>query len=204
MYQVPPEKHSGKKIVLSIVALLVVLSVIPAIVFSVFSHAQSAHAQSAVHSLRFKQYGKMRVALAQQGTTPPPTDTQCRTSAGFPCYSPQEIRNAYNVTPLINAGYNGKGQTIVIVDSFGSPTIASDLHTFDAGYGLPDPPSFKVLSPLGTVPFDPTNSDQVGWAFETTLDVDGHMPWPLVQASFCLPVQSLRLKACKACHSFCN
>jgi subtilase family serine protease len=29
-----------------------------------------------------------------------------------------------------------------------------------------------VLAPLGTVPFDPTNSDQVGWAFETTLDVE--------------------------------
>jgi subtilase family serine protease len=26
--------------------------------------------------------------------------------------------------------------------------------------------------PLGTVPFDPTNSDQVGWAAETTLDVE--------------------------------
>jgi subtilase family serine protease len=28
-----------------------------------------------------------------------------------------------------------------------------------------------VLSPLGTVPFDPTDSGQVGWAFETSLDV---------------------------------
>ena len=172
MYQVPPEKHSGKKIVLSIVALLVVLSVIPAIVFTAFGHAESAYAQSVVRPLAFKSYGKLRVALAQQGATPPPTDTQCRTASGFPCYSPQEIRNAYNVTPLINAGYNGKGQTIVLVDSFGSPTIASDLQTFDKGYGLPNPPSFKVLSPLGTVPFDPNNSDQVGWAFETTLDVE--------------------------------
>ena len=57
-------------------------------------------------------------------------------------------------------------------NSFGSPTIAQDLQTFDADYGLPDPPSFTVLAPLGTVPFDPTNSDQVGWAFETTLDVE--------------------------------
>jgi subtilase family serine protease len=29
-----------------------------------------------------------------------------------------------------------------------------------------------VLAPLGTVPFDSTNSDMVGWAFETTLDVE--------------------------------
>ncbi len=172
MYQVPPEKRSGKKIVLSIVALLVVLSVIPAIVFTAFSHAESAHAKSAVHHLPFAQHGRVFAALAQQGAAPPPTDTQCRAAFGSPCYSPQEIRNAYNVTPLLNAGYTGAGQTIVIIDSYGSPTIASDLHTFDTGYGLPDPPSFKVLSPLGTVPFDPNNSTQVGWAFETTLDVE--------------------------------
>lgn len=103
----------------------------------------------------------------------PPTDAQCRaTGSHRPCYSPQEIRNAYNLTPVINAGYVGTGQTIVIIDSFGSPTIASDLATFDAGYGLPDPPSLTVLSPLGTVPFDPNGPDMTGWSFESTLDVE--------------------------------
>jgi len=102
----------------------------------------------------------------------PPTDADCRVSLGIPCYSPQEIQNAYSVKPLLEAGYTGAGQTIIIIDSFGSPAIANDLSTFDAGYGLPDPPSFTVLAPLGTVPFDPRNSDQVGWAFETTLDVE--------------------------------
>jgi subtilase family serine protease len=29
-----------------------------------------------------------------------------------------------------------------------------------------------VQAPLGTVPFDPTNSDMVNWGFETTLDVE--------------------------------
>ena len=101
-----------------------------------------------------------------------PPDTFCRINIGSPCYSPQEIRNAYGLTPILNAGYTGSGQTIIIIDSFGSPTIAQDLQAFDQGYGLPDPPSFTVLAPLGTVPFDPTNSDQVGWAFETTLDVE--------------------------------
>jgi subtilase family serine protease len=60
----------------------------------------------------------------------------------------------------------------VIIDSYGSPTIASDLHTFDAAYGLPDPPSFQVIAPLGTVPFDSTDPVQLGWAGETTLDVE--------------------------------
>jgi subtilase family serine protease len=43
---------------------------------------------------------------------------------------------------------------------------------FDTAYNLPDPPSFQVLSPLGTVAFDPTDNDQVAWAFETSLDVE--------------------------------
>ncbi|HEY6405896.1 MAG TPA: hypothetical protein VIY29_00355, partial [Ktedonobacteraceae bacterium] len=76
------------------------------------------------------------------------------------------------MTPLLNAGYTGKGQSIVIIDSFGSPTIRNDLKVFDAGYGIPDPPSFTILAPLGKIKFDPTNSDMVGWAFETSLDVE--------------------------------
>ena len=44
------------------------------------------------------------------------------------CYSPKDMQNAYGVTSLLNAGYTGKGQTIVIIDAFGSPTIAEDLH----------------------------------------------------------------------------
>src|SRR5947209_5142361 len=82
------------------------------------------------------------------------------------------MRNAYDITPVLNAGFNGKGQTIVIIDSFGSPTIVNDLHVFDAGYGLPDPPSFKILTPLGTIKFNPSNPDMVNWAFETSLDVE--------------------------------
>jgi subtilase family serine protease len=111
------------------------------------------------------------VKLASTALQAPP-DAFCRANFGVPCYSPQQIQNAYGLTPILQAGYTGAGQTILIIDSFGSPTIAQDLHAFDAAYGLPDPPSFTVRAPLGTVPFDPTNSTQVGWAAETTLDVE--------------------------------
>jgi subtilase family serine protease len=105
-------------------------------------------------------------------TLSPPTDQQCRTSYGVPCYSPQEMRTAYGLNPVLHAGYDGTGQTIIIVDSFGSPTVVQDLHAFDQGYGLPDPPSLQVLAPIGAIPpFDQNNSDMVGWAFETSLDV---------------------------------
>src|ERR1700720_2800051 len=70
-------------------------------------------------------------------STTPPTDAQCRSQYHHPCYSPQEIRTAYDLNPILNAGYNGTGQTIIIIDSYGSPTIQNDLKTFDAGYGLP-------------------------------------------------------------------
>src|SRR5271165_6307507 len=40
-------------------------------------------------------------------------------------------------------------------------------------YGLPAPPSFQVIQPAGKVPaYDPGNSGMVGWAGETTLDVE--------------------------------
>jgi len=115
-----------------------------------------------------------RVGVMRPGSNtpaPPPTDAYCRANFGFPCYSPQEIQAAYGVAPVLSKGFQGTGQTIVIVVSYGSPTIAADLKVFDAGYGLPDPPSFTVLAPFGTVPFNPNNQAQVNWAAETTLDV---------------------------------
>ena len=111
--------------------------------------------------------------IVSQDTHAAPTDTRCRKVYGVPCYSPQEMRTAYGMNGLIDSGNVGAGQTIVIIDSYGSPTIAADLKVFDAGYGLPDPPSFKILSPLGTVPWNPKKyPDQPGWAAETTLDVE--------------------------------
>jgi subtilase family serine protease len=102
----------------------------------------------------------------------PPTNAFCETNFGFECLGPPDVRTAYGLNSLLDSGFTGVGETIVLIDSYGSPTIAADLHKFDSDYGIPDPPSFKVLSPLGTVPFDPTQPDQIGWAFETTLDVE--------------------------------
>jgi subtilase family serine protease len=87
--------------------------------------------------------------------------------------SPAQIRTAYDVGPLAAKGIDGSGQTIVIVDSFGSPTIAADLAHFDSYFGLPAPPSFQVLQPVGAVPaYSSRNTNRVGWAEESTLDVE--------------------------------
>jgi subtilase family serine protease len=109
--------------------------------------------------------------MVRSGAGSAPTDAECRALGFGPCYSPQEIRTAYGLNKLLDAGMVGSGQTIVLIESYGSPTALADLQTFDQDYGLPDPPSLKVLAPLGAVPFDPTDSTQVGWAFETTLDI---------------------------------
>lgn len=105
----------------------------------------------------------------------PPTTSFCLANFGFHCYQPAQFVRAYDLAPLHNAGIDGRGETILIVDSFGSPTIVNDLHHFDATFGLPDPPSFQIRQDAGPVPAYSTtafNGDMVSWAAETTLDVE--------------------------------
>jgi subtilase family serine protease len=106
----------------------------------------------------------------------PPDTAWCVANLKRPCYEPAQFQKAYNLQPLFDKKLDGTGQTIVIVDSFGSPTIREDLKKFDLNYGLPDPPSFEVIEPAGKVapfPQDPFGvDDRVGWAAETTLDVE--------------------------------
>jgi subtilase family serine protease len=87
--------------------------------------------------------------------------------------SPDQVRTAYDVAPLAAKGIDGAHQTIIVVDSYGSPTVAADLARFDSYFHLPAPPSFRVLQPAGKVPaYDSHNSNRVGWAEESTLDVE--------------------------------
>ncbi len=101
----------------------------------------------------------------------PVSTTDCQADFGINCYTPVQYRVAYDLNPLYQRGVNGRGKTIVIVDSFGSPTIRNDLSVFDQQFGFPNP-DLRIVK-FGNVPaFDPTNSAMVGWAEETTLDVE--------------------------------
>ena len=93
-------------------------------------------------------------------------------SKGLYCYDPLAIRAAYGVNGLISSGSNGAGQTIVILDAFGSPTIQSDLQFFDNLFGIPAPPSFKIVTMPGTPPFNSADANMVGWTAEISLDVE--------------------------------
>lgn len=87
------------------------------------------------------------------------------------CQTPHSMRVAYGMESLIEHGMTGRGQTVVDIVSFGSPTLQRDLDVFDRQFGLP-PITLKILSPIGSAKIDPQNDDMTGWATETTLDVE--------------------------------
>jgi subtilase family serine protease len=103
-------------------------------------------------------------------TSPIPT-SQCVTQLGIHCYSPVQYHDAYDLNTLYKHGITGAGRTIVLVDSYGSPTIQADLDTFDAQWGLPAG-HVTVVKAGNVPPFDPNNPDMTGWATETSLDVE--------------------------------
>ncbi len=80
------------------------------------------------------------------------------------CYDPYQMRKAYGVDALINAGFDGKGKTIVILDAFSDPNIQAQLDFFDNFYGLPNA-TITQVAPDGLPPYNP------GWAEEISLDV---------------------------------
>ena len=89
----------------------------------------------------------------------------------LPCgYQPSDLQTAYNLTPLYKAGLDGTGETIAIIDAYGSTTLQQDLATFSALTGLP-PPKLQIL---GTPTASLFSSDPLlsGWAGETTGDAE--------------------------------
>ncbi len=97
---------------------------------------------------------------------PPP-----RTSAFNHCYTPAQIYAAYGVDKLHANGITGKGQTIVIVDAYGSPTAQADLDFFSDTFGLPRT-TITIVHPTGTPTFNNAMQGvQFGWAVETSLDL---------------------------------
>jgi subtilase family serine protease len=121
----------------------------------------------------------------------PPTQSQCN-AVGRRCFNPSSMRSSYNLNPLYGAGLDGSGVTIAIVDSYGSDTIAHDLHVFDQAFGVaamcgeegvtctPGMPTFSQLavqgSPATKAPPSQSNGsglqDKAGWALEVSLDVE--------------------------------
>ncbi len=86
-------------------------------------------------------------------------------------YTPAQITGAYGLNAItftsstgstING--DGSGQTIALIEEYHDPYIQSDLATFDAKYGLPNP-SLTVVNQAG-------NQTNNGWALEESMDVE--------------------------------
>lgn len=100
------------------------------------------------------------------------TKMSCLTSKVKPlCYSPQQIRQAYDIQPLFNQGINGANRIITIIDAFQAPTVRADLTAFDQLFGLPAA-RLNVLAPFGLTKFNPKDPAQTGFAGEIALDVE--------------------------------
>jgi subtilase family serine protease len=102
----------------------------------------------------------------------------------YHCYTPQQIRAAYGVDSVAHlkdgSPNYGQGQTIVLVDSYGSPTAAHDLQVFHDTFfsSLPNP-NFQQVFPQGNPQFGNSNgngqsgpSAAAGWSGEATLDIE--------------------------------
>lgn len=113
----------------------------------------------------------VHLAISASSATPggfPFTPSQCVAQFGLACYGPQDFRTGYDVP----ASDVGAGQTIVIVDAYGSPTIRPDLATYDAEFGLPAA-NLNIFYPGGEPTYNPNqNHDETSWAEETSLDVE--------------------------------
>ncbi|MCL6517692.1 S53 family peptidase [Alicyclobacillus sp.] len=95
--------------------------------------------------------------------------------------SSQQIQQAYDYLPVYAQGIDGSGQTIAIVDAYGSPTIQQDLETFretveQGAYGADKPLQLEVVTAPGTNVMAQKNPAQAanasGWAGETSMDVE--------------------------------
>ncbi len=96
-----------------------------------------------------------------------------------------ELRRAYDLNPLYAAGYDGSGQTVVIIDAYGYPTLYEDFLSFitwqnaNAGANLPWTTMEEIQShlriyyPAGAPTFNARNvpRSEIFAAVETILDV---------------------------------
>jgi subtilase family serine protease len=120
-------------------------------------------------------YSANQVTLSGDSFVASPTIIPTGVQASSPTCStsglcPSMLTEAYGFNTLQSAGVNGTGQTVVIVDACGDPTISSDLQTFDSQFGLSNP-TLKVTYVQGKDDCT-AKDDPAGWSYETSLDVE--------------------------------
>ena len=92
-----------------------------------------------------------------------------------PCgWSGAQLQGAYGMTSAIQAGNDGRGVTVAVIDAYASRTILQDANQYSSRHGLPSLTGhFRQVVAPGTFnrPQNPSQ-DPEGWAGEETLDVE--------------------------------
>jgi Subtilase family len=171
-YQPPPPARQNSRPLLLLLSGLVLLVVLAPLALLFLQHTSSAPTgqNNPVASPTPKPTPtEQPPAYAAAGTAP--TNVQCQNIIHTPCYSPQQIQQAFSLTSLYKQGYDGHGQTIVILGVGNTTSLKNDLHQFDLAWGLPDP-KLTILHPFG-MPAPYFCGDGVDdLALEDTLDVE--------------------------------
>jgi subtilase family serine protease len=88
-------------------------------------------------------------------------------------YLPSQLRTVLGLDQVFAAGFNGAGQTIVLVEGYGYPTLEKDANAFYKLANLPllNSKNFRIVYPEGKPP-DPDAGIFTGWNIEMALDMD--------------------------------
>jgi len=123
---------------------------------TVFSGLAMLISLAAISSVQYAQAG------TEDWVAHPPFHIKRNSTSGPIGYNPAEIRMGYGLNQI---SATGTGQTIAIVDAYGSQTIQGDLAAFCHQFGLPSA-NLTIAYPEGK----PRKNG--GWALETSLDVE--------------------------------
>ncbi|MGH7764113.1 MAG: hypothetical protein ACREOM_06830, partial [Candidatus Dormibacteraceae bacterium] len=104
--------------------------------------------------------------LSTQGPDAMPHTCVLPNKVALTCYGPSDLRKVYNFP----SNLDGTGQTIIVVEAYGSPTIATDLAFFYAKFGIRPTGSFQVIN--GPSTGVKGSGMRMTWAVETSLDVE--------------------------------
>jgi subtilase family serine protease len=136
---------------------------------SVFSNGTASYYMSSAQTFHgaYVYASNSTYIFAKKAVTSQPT-TGANVTFTSGAFTANQLQAVYNATGLYSHGINGAGETIGVLDWFGSPTIAQDLKAFDKQFGFTDP-KFQIL-PIG--PYDPNLGAYTGWSTEISLDVE--------------------------------
>ncbi|MGA3091103.1 MAG: S53 family peptidase [Terriglobales bacterium] len=93
-------------------------------------------------------------------------------ASGLYCvYLPAQLQTAYGLNQVYEEGLNGAGQTIVLVEGYGYPTLEKDANALFKLAGLPllNKTNFSIVYPQGKP--NPILGIVSGWNGEIALDV---------------------------------